>query len=157
MAIEIRPVEEPDIREFITWRYEPPYDGYNISGDAEELVTYFMLASVDCHALTEGDELIGFCTFGADAQVPGGDYFQNRLDIGLGVRPDLTGRGHGASFVAVVVDHALTKHPSLRVTIARQNRRAIRVWEANGFHQTQEFESPSKVMGTHEFAIFERD
>lgn len=156
MDVTLRPVTESDIRQFITWRYDPPYDGYNITGDADQLVTYFMLPSVDCHALLADDELIGFCTFGSDAQVPGGDYFQNRLDIGLGIRPDLTGQGNGSSYVETVVDHALSRQTSLRVTIARQNRRAIRVWEANGFHQTQEFQSPSEVMGTHDFAIFER-
>ena len=156
MAIEIRPVTEPDIREFITWRYDPPYDGYNITGDPEELITYFMLATVDCHALVGGEELIGFCTFGSDAQVPGGDYFQNHLDVGLGIRPDLTGLGNGASYVEAVVDHALTKQSTLRVTIARKNRRAIRVWKANGFRLTQQFESPSEVMGTREFSIYTR-
>ena len=156
MAIDIRPVAEPDIREFITWRYEPPYDGYNITGDAEELVAYFTLASVDCHSLFEDDELIGFCTFGSDAQVPGGDYFQNRLDIGLGIRPDLTGKGNGSSYVKAVVNHALTKQATLRATIAQQNLRAIRVWEANGFARTQACESPSVVMGTDRFAIYER-
>lgn len=157
MTIEIRPITESDIREFITWRYEPPYDGYDITGDPEELLAYFMLPSVDCHALVENGELIGFCTFGSDAQVPGGDYFQNRLDIGVGIRPELTGQGNGASYVKAVTDHAASKHGSLRATIARQNLRAIRVWESNGFHRTQQFESPSEVMGTNAFAIYERD
>lgn len=156
MTVEIRPVTEPDIREFITWRYEPPYDGYNITGDPDELIAYFLGSSVECHALVDDGELIGFCTFGSDAQVPGGDYFQNRLDIGLGIRPDLTGRGRGAGFVALVVDHALARQPSLRVTIADHNARAIRVWEANGFQRVQSFESPSEVMGTTRFATFHR-
>lgn len=156
MTVEIRPVTQPDVREFITWRYEPPYDGYNINGDPDELVAYFLGSSVECHTLVDDGELIGFCTFGSDAQVPGGDYFQNRLDVGMGIRPDLTGQGNGASYVAAVVDHALTKSPSLRVTIAEQNARAIRVWEANGFQRAQSFESPSEVMGTTRFATFHR-
>lgn len=155
MAVEVRPVTEADIRDFITWRYEPPYDGYSITGDESELVAYFMLPSVDCHALVEGDALVGFCTFGADAQVPGGDYQKNHLDIGLGIRPDLTGRGLGADFVATVIRHALAKHPALRVTIAQPNERAIRVWESNGFRRTQIFRSPSRVMGAEEFGVYE--
>lgn len=156
MSIEIRPVTEPDIREFITWRYDPPYDGYNITDDPDEAVAYFLSPGVECHVLVDSDELIGFCTFGADAQVPGGDYFENRLDIGLGIRPDLTGRGNGSTYVAAVVDLALEEHTGLRVTIAEQNARAIRVWEANGFQRVQRFESPSEVMGTKRFATFHR-
>ncbi len=156
MAIDLRPVAEADILQFITWRYEPPYDGYNITGATDELVAYFLGPTVECNVLIENGELIGFCTFGADAQVPGGDYFQNRLDIGLGIRPDLTGNGNGASFVRTVVDHALTQSAQLRVTIADINARAIRVWEANGFRHTQSFESPSEVMGSREFSIYER-
>jgi ribosomal-protein-alanine N-acetyltransferase len=79
--------------------------------------------------------LIGFCTFGQDARVPGGDYAASALDIGLGVRPDLTGKGHGTEIVTAVVDFAMrTFEPQrLRVTIAEWNTRAQRVWERNGF------------------------
>lgn len=156
MSIELRPAAEEDVRTFITWRYPPPYDGYNITGDPDELVTYFLLPSVGCHVLVEAGELIGFCTFGADAQVPGGDYHQNHLDIGLGIRPDLTGRGRGRRYVASVVAHALERAPTLRVTIAEPNRRAAKVWEANGFRRSQLFRSPSTVMGADDFAVYVR-
>ena len=157
MPIELRPVVESDVRDFITWRYEPPYDGYSITGNEAELVVYFLSDKVRCHALLENSELVGFCTFGSDAQVPGGDYFQNRLDIGLGIRPALTGQGNGRSYVAAVIEFALQQELPLRVTIAGINERAIKVWEANGFRQTQNFEAESEVMGTRRFGVYERD
>lgn len=57
------------------------------------------------------------------------------------VRPDLTGRGLGQSFVEAVVEFATQTHApeSLRLTVAAFNRRAIRVYEKCGFTVTQTF------------------
>ena len=64
------------------------------------------------------------------------------LDIGLGIRPNLTGHGKGSGFVEAVLDFAnKTYSPDrLRVTIADFNRRAQRVWEKAGFHVVQKFQ-----------------
>lgn len=52
------------------------------------------------YAALSKDELVGFFSFGAEAQVPGGDYDNAKaLDIGLGMRPDLTGKSLGLGFV----------------------------------------------------------
>ena len=47
------------------------------------------------HGVTGEDhsQLIGFCCFGPDARVTGFAYDEDSLDIGAGLRPDLTGRG----------------------------------------------------------------
>ena len=82
------------------------------------------------------------CCFGPDAQVPGGDYEAAALDIGLGLRPDLTGQGRGLHYASAVCDFARnTLAPAeFRVTVARFNRRARRVWENAGFVRVQTFE-----------------
>ncbi|MFN8441173.1 MAG: GNAT family protein [Caldilineaceae bacterium] len=143
MQIQIIPVNEAQVRAFLAWRYPPPYDVYNLDADdADASPDYFLEPAVACHALVdETDELIGFCTFGKDGQVPGGDYGANALDIGMGMRPDLTGQGHGALFRDAVIAFALhTFAPSmLRVTIADFNQRAKRVWEQAGFEPIQRF------------------
>lgn len=71
----------------------------------------------------------------------GGDYSTPALDICLGVRPDLTGHGHGAEYVNAVIDFAYSTYAPdrLRVTIAAFNRRALRVWENAGFQVIQKF------------------
>jgi hypothetical protein len=43
---------------------------------------------------------IGFCCFGPDAQLRGGDYHEPALDVGLGLRPDLVGKGLEVAFPA---------------------------------------------------------
>src|SRR5206468_9220263 len=54
----------------------------------------------------EDGELVGFCTFGEDARVAGYIYPDDALDIGVGMRPDLVGRGLGLAFTREVLDFA---------------------------------------------------
>ena len=102
------------------------------------------------------DELIGYCSFGRDARVPGGDYSEEAIDIGLMIRPELTGQGLGTGFVVNIIQHAIEtyKPGKLRVTILESNKRAMRVWEKNGFQRIQSFQRESDNLG---FVIFIKD
>ncbi|MCJ7623252.1 MAG: GNAT family N-acetyltransferase [Anaerolineaceae bacterium] len=137
------PIDEASVRLITEWHYAPPYDTYNIATEnLTETVNYFLDPEYAYHIIKdENDDLTAFCTFGSDAQVPGGDYSEDALDIGIGVRPDLTGRGKGHVFIQSVFDFALEKYKSeiVRVTIAEFNKRAIRVWEKAGFQHVQSF------------------
>ncbi|MGB5567151.1 MAG: GNAT family N-acetyltransferase [Acidimicrobiia bacterium] len=159
MMIDLRPATDADVREFVAWRYDAPYDAYDIAMDPDEAVTYFLGAEVRCHTLVDADEVVGFCTFGTDAQVPGGDYTGDALDIGLGVKPSRTGSGNGHQFVAAVVEHAKgTFGPRLfRVSIAAGNERALRVWSNAGFSEISRFDTNRELMGSTEFAILVRE
>ena len=94
MPLTIQPLTPAQIHQFLTWQYEGPYAMYNMSGDdVETAVSFFRDPDNGYFAIVdENDELLGFCNFGADARVPGGIYHQPALDIGIGMRPDLTGR-----------------------------------------------------------------
>ena len=156
--LTIRAASEADVRDFAKWRYEAPFEVYSITDPVDEAVEYFLRPTTRCHVIESGDELAGFITFGSDGQVPGGDYTAPATDIGLGIRPDLTGRGLGAGFVAAVVayaEEAFGPDP-LRVTIATANVRARKVWAGLGFTETQRFQSSQRVLGTNEFAVLER-
>jgi GNAT superfamily N-acetyltransferase len=155
MTIKLRPATDRDVREFVAWRYEPPYDAYNLTMDPAEAVEYFLGADIHCHTLIDGDVVVGYCTFGHDAQVSGGDYTADALDVGLGVKPSRTGSGDGYRYVAAVVDHAVASFEPrlLRVTIAAGNRRALRVWSNAGFTEVSRFPTDREMMGSSEFAI----
>jgi ribosomal-protein-alanine N-acetyltransferase len=127
MDLSFQPMDEARARKSLTWRYEPPYDFYNPNPDeAEEIVQWFLDPRHAYYAITGDDgEMVGYCCFGADAQVPGGDYGADALDVGLRMRPDLTGQGRGSDFFAAIVDFArrtftlqalrVTKRPGLSV------------------------------------------
>jgi len=141
--ISYQPVDEKTAREFLQWQYEPPYDIYNCPPEeVEKAVQYNLDPANNVYAMfDQDDKLIGYCSYGKDAQVPGGDYDADALDIGLMIKPELTGQGLGAGFARDVIHNGsrLFGPGKRRVTIAAFNRRAIRVWEKNGFHQTQTF------------------
>jgi [ribosomal protein S18]-alanine N-acetyltransferase len=126
----------------VAWRYKPPYDFYNFDGDGEDAITEMIDPANQFAAILERElGLAAFCSFGIDGQVPGGDYSLDALDLGLGVRPDVTGRGFGSSFIAAVIAEAEARFAParLRVTIAEFNQRARHAWERMGFHFTQRF------------------
>ncbi|MEZ4659641.1 MAG: GNAT family N-acetyltransferase [Caldilineaceae bacterium] len=145
MQLSIQPINRNFAIQICNWRYEPPYDIYNWgSPPDEETLRYILDPAFAFHAIVDAEgELAGFCSFGKDGQVPGGDYGLDALDIGMGVRPDLTGRRLGAIFATAVTDFAIGQYAParLRVTIARFNKRAMRVWEKIGFKKVAEFQS----------------
>ena len=157
-VLRLRRATEADIRGFRTWRYPAPYDVYDLGDDRlEDSVAYFLQDHVSCHVLVDdADVVVGFCTFGRDGQVPGGDYTQPGLDIGLGIRPDLTGRGRGADWIEAACRFASEQFDPvrLRVTIAAWNGRALSAWRTAGFRAVQQFRRARGSGG--EFIVLER-
>ena len=140
--LSFSPMIESDARQIVCWRYPPPYDIYNLT-DGEEAILYALDPKNRFFAIVdEREELVGFCSFGQDAQVPGGDYGIDALDIGLGIHPDLTGCGRGIHYVERVLEFAKQKFvpPKFRVTIAAFNKRAQKVWRKAGFHVVERFQ-----------------
>jgi RimJ/RimL family protein N-acetyltransferase len=152
MPFEFRALKRADAECIVSWRYETPYDFYN---PAPETVEPMLDPRNGYFVAFEGSRLVGFCCFGPDAQVVGGDYSEVALDIGAGLRPDMTGQGIGRAFLTAVVTfsqrHSLDR--SLRATVAAFNARAIRVVRSVGFTEATRFRRP--IDGV-EFVILER-
>jgi RimJ/RimL family protein N-acetyltransferase len=103
-----------------TWRYPPPYDFYD--GDVDPVLNperYFA-------ARDEDDAFIGFYYF--EPKPPD-------LDYGLGLRPDLTGRGLGLDFFLGGLAFARERYRprNIYLHVAEFNERARRVYERAGF------------------------
>lgn len=143
-AFRTRATTEDDARALLLWRYAPPYDLYNAAPSSfEKAVRVMTDPQFAYHSIcNEQGELEAFCCFGEDARVPGGDYASEALNIGLGVRPDLTGHGCGHKYVRAALDIAASSYcPTvLRVTVAAFNTRAVRVWEKEGFSRAAAFQ-----------------
>src|ERR1022692_4157762 len=126
--------------DIVTWRYPAPYDCYDMTAAdpaflADPASGYF--------ALTDEGRLIGFRSFGADGQVPGGAYDTSALDTGGGLRPELTGRGLGRRAITTGLDFGRRQFATdaSRVTIATFNARAQRVVTSLGFRNIGSFQA----------------
>jgi [ribosomal protein S18]-alanine N-acetyltransferase len=133
-------------REILQWQYESPYDLYNNELNDEglkELLDDTYVAVVD-----ETNQLTGYYCTGKNAWVPAGNncgaYTENMIDIGIGLKPDLTGAGRGRSFFTFILQHIeKTNIDSIpfRLTVASFNKRAIKLYENVGFRTQKRFES----------------
>ena len=82
--------------------------------------------------------LIGYYCFGEDARIPTIEenvYDDSFLDVGLGLRPDLCGKGNGLAFFNNGLDYAQkTFHTNcFQLSVAVFNERAIKVYQKAGF------------------------
>jgi RimJ/RimL family protein N-acetyltransferase len=88
--------------------------------------------------------LVGYCCFGEAARVAGLGPDSRLLDVVLGLRPDLIGRGLSAGFARTVVAHAheVAGGRRLRTVVARDNVPGRRAAEGAGFSVTGAYEVP---------------
>jgi len=131
------------------WTYEKPYDFYN-GGRSEEFIQELLDGSF-YSVIDEHDNTVGLYCFGRVAQTP----FENQseiykdmsfLDIGLGMRPDLCGKGEGYNFFRKGLEFARNKFSAkkFRLTVAEFNKRAIKLYEKIGFKKIGKFEKKNK-------------
>jgi len=157
LCAELRfcPFQEVHAEALLSWRYAPPYSMYSLQPEDQHAAIKELLRP-DLHyvaVLNEDDDLIAFRCFGPDAQVPGGNYEGEALDLGGGLRPDLTGKGLGQHVIAAAMNYAMGRFsPTLfRTTVASFNQRAGKVCERLGYQVARSFVRPSDCMS---FNIF---
>ncbi len=135
----IKPITEAEAKKVVSWRYDRPYDVYNL---APEALPDLLEPEHAFHAVFDDEEnLIGFCSFGQDGRVPGGHYELDALDVGAGLRPDLTGQGRGLAFLEAVLEHARQELAPrrFRATVGTFNARALAVLKKLKFSPVQSF------------------
>jgi len=145
VKLAIRPRSQDEAQEIAAWHYEPPYSFYDASADADDLALLLGVETREGRYFSAfaDDELVGFFEFQSD----GGD-----VVIGLGLRPDLTGRGLGLEFVEAAMAFARERFGPIafRLSVATFNRRAIRVYERAGFLPLRTFDHETNG-GLHPF------
>lgn len=124
MTVSIRPADEALFREIAGWRYPAPYDFYD--GDAEPVVDPERFYG----AHDEAGTVVGFFYFH--------EQYGGVLELGLGLRPDLTGAGRGLGFLRAGLEFARERFrpAGIVLNVAEFNRRAIAVYERAGFRRT---------------------
>jgi [ribosomal protein S18]-alanine N-acetyltransferase len=139
------PMTADDARAIQTWRYEGEYATYNVADTADGLAELLDPRSPYFAVRDEHSELVGFFAYGTAGEVGGemgesepalyADPADRTLSVGLGLRPDLTGKGLGLLFVEAALAFARARFaPSgFRMFVLDWNTRAIRVYERAGF------------------------
>lgn len=143
MELRFEPMDIDRASAIVGWRYTQPYELYNSDPAAADETIRWLTDPQNAYfsILADDGVLLAFCCFGADAQVPGGDYSAPALDIGFGLRPDLTGQRRSRELIPPVLEFARRRlHAGqLRVTVAEFNQRAVRAWKRAGFEQHASF------------------
>jgi RimJ/RimL family protein N-acetyltransferase len=120
---QIEPASPEVLAELGRWAYEPPYDFYDGRHEpVRDPERYFA-------ALDEDGALVGHY------------YFEKQGDVlvyGLGLRPDLTGKGLGLDFFRAGLEFGRERFRPQRIVlaVAAFNERAIKVYERAGFEVT---------------------
>jgi len=131
MKMNVQPLTAGHAEVISSWVYEGEYSIYN----HDECIVD------ECHFafLSDEGELLGYMCFGEEARIPTVEenvYCGDFLDIGLHIRPDLTGKGLGKLFLKTCIEHA--EGNSIRAAIASFNSRAINLCVSAGFVVKQE-------------------
>ena len=161
MRFTLKPITPRDAWAISRWRYRAPYSVYD--GDPTSADSLLQPRLHYHSVFDEGGDLVGYFCFGEDARVAAGRRLgvyarESALDVGLGMRPDLTGRGLGEEFVHAGLRFAReTCSPrAFRLTVATFNRRAIRVYERAGFETVETFGAPTPG-GEKEWLLMRRE
>jgi ribosomal-protein-alanine N-acetyltransferase len=149
--LSITPMTQDEAEAIASWHYEPPYDFYDPSADHRDLAELLDPAQRGHRYYSARDangELIGYFGFDCKADVVG---------VGVSLRPDLTGRGLGLSFLQEGLVFAQSRFTPrrFRLFVAEFNERAIKVYERAGFVRTRAFVHETNG-GSHPFVEMER-
>ena len=145
MHLHIEKMTVNKARDILAWKYEKPYDFYNNETTDEALKeildgSYYAL-------LNEQNDVVGFFCIGKNAQVPIGHqfgvYVDGFVDMGLGMHPSLVGKGNGTAFCTYIIQYIKKQYlgTSIRLTVAKFNKKAIHLYEKLGFVSVAEFTS----------------
>lgn len=137
-------MSKASLEEMVRWRYGPPYEFYDGDGLLPLNPERFF------EARDESGAFVGFY------------YFEERegaLFYGLGLRPELTGQGHGLEFLRTGLEFGRERFLPARIVldVAAFNARALRVYERAGFRITGRHVRHYERWGDVEFIDMERD
>lgn len=132
-----------------TWKYEGIYKFYDMTEDPEDYaeITDSVLRGDRYWSVLDGEKLIGFFCLEPDDET---------VELGLGLKPEYTGKGFGKEFVDLIVDFIRKNYhfKEIMLSVVSFNNRAIRCYEKCGFRKTCVI--PQKANGSlYEFVIMQ--
>ena len=139
--MNVVPLTERHAAAISGWQYEFPYEWYDTASDPRRIELFVNPARRDgLRAVVDDDgELVGFFNF---VRV------DDEVRIGLGIRPDLTGRGLAQPFIQVGLEYARAewRPRRFRLWVAWWNERALRAYRRAGFREVLTEEARSRFV-----------
>ncbi|WP_054941128.1 GNAT family N-acetyltransferase [Paenibacillus ihuae] len=119
----------------LNWHYDGEYSFYDMEADEEDLAEFLNPEERgnSTFAVTKENELVAFFSFSQLAD--------RTFDIGLGMRPDLTGKGNGIEFLRAGINFIQSefKPDKITLSVATFNLRAIKLYSKIGFKDLETF------------------
>lgn len=129
--IHLGVLNENMAKEVCKWRYQGLYSVYNLSDWEVVVSNCWALASEserEAHfvSISQNDELIGFGRI---------HHIDNKIMLGIGLKPDLCGVGYGAKAMGLLIAEAKKRYPNTEIglEVRRFNQRAKKCYEFVGF------------------------
>lgn len=123
----------------VEWHYPSPYDFYDMKADEDDLNEFLdsKVRKEQYYSVYHQDELVGFFSF-----IQGES---DTVDVGLGMKPELTGASKGLTFIKEGLKFAIEKYQPeyFTLSVATFNKRAIKAYERVGFHEVKKFRQPT--------------
>ena len=149
----IRKLRKKDAVEICGWRYDAPYDVYDYP-DWKKIkrdgwgISRWLTRRAEFYAVTADTRLCGFFRL-----VDCGDHIM----LGLGLRPDLCGRGLGQELVSLALDTARSLYGGMpvRLDVRDFNLRARKCYERMGFREIDRY-ADTVLTDTVTFILMER-
>ena len=111
------------------WKYDGIYSFYDMTADIEdydEFINEELRNQSDYFEAIYNDELVGFFSVSLKSL---------SIEIGLGLKPDICGKGIGKEFLTQIMNYVDNRYPSNEyiMNVATFNQRAIKVYHSWGF------------------------
>ena len=130
--MKIEEMKQPKAEEIAnSWKYDGEYAFYDMAADPEDYEEIMCpnLRGNRYFSVFDNDALIGF--FCVEQE-------ESFIELGLGLRPDLTGHGRGSVFLEEILCYVKKRYlfESIHLDVASFNQRAIKVYKRAGFVKT---------------------
>jgi [ribosomal protein S18]-alanine N-acetyltransferase len=135
-AFHFKPLTQAHAEAIAVWHYPEPFSFYDWEDDPSDLAELLdprLRGEAYFGVEDEAGELIGYFSFKPRSG--------KTLQLGLGLRPDLTGKGLGGAFLDAGLDYARSRFEPAQfvLSVATFNKRAITVYERAGFTTVRVF------------------
>jgi [ribosomal protein S18]-alanine N-acetyltransferase len=138
--VKVEAMTESFAAEIAEWQYEFPYEWYDTASDPRRVELFSNAVRREGLRAIVGDDgsLVGFFNFVRE---------DDEVRVGLGMRPDLTGRGLAQPFIEAGLEYARSQWEPLRfrLWVASWNERALRAYRRAGFREVRTDE-PSRFV-----------